>query len=397
MANIVDRRLSGKNKSAENREKFKKRYKQHINHAVKDAIASRKIEDIKGSKDIVIPKDDITEPTFRKSKDRDFEEVFPGNGKYVPGDRIFKPEDGDRSNGASNSGEGEDDFLFTLSPEEFMNSFFDDLELPNNIKKSLNSEDEYKLHRAGFVTSGIPSNLNIIRSYKNSLARKIALEGYYDEEIEKVEDADKLLLIEEKKSIPLLEEIDLRYNHREKKPEPTTKAVIIMLMDVSGSMGEREKDLAKRFFILLYLFIKKNYGKAELVFIRHTTEAQEVDEETFFYGRETGGTVVSCGINLINEIIEERYLAKGYNIYVAQASDGDNWPDDNEYVVDLLKTKTLKYIQYMFYLQVHYKSENKLLDNYEMLEEQVNNFATGVVISQDRIYPIFRDFFEGKK
>jgi uncharacterized sporulation protein YeaH/YhbH (DUF444 family) len=398
MTNVVDRRLNGKNKSAVNRAKFKKRYKSQIKEAVADAVARRGIDNIKRSKDIVIDRESISEPTFRKSRDANSEHVHPGNDTYITGDKISKPRGGSGSGGsASDSGEGEDDFLFTLSPEEFMDAFFEDLELPNNIKESLQADDDYKLQRAGFVSSGIPSNLNVIRSYKNSLARKIALEAYYDEEIEKATDEEvKKQLLEERNSIPMLEEIDLRYNHREKVPEPSKKAVIFLVMDVSGSMDQHRKDLAKRFFILLYLFIKKAYGKSEVVFVRHTTESQEVDELTFFYSRETGGTIISPAFKLINDIIEERYKGKGYNIYVAQASDGDNWASDNPYLCDYLKSVILPQVQYMFYLQVARADYSDLYKHYLSLSEEVANFSIDFALEPAMIYPVFRKFFEGE-
>src|SRR5690606_4945804 len=105
-----------------------------------------------------------------------------------------------------------------------------------------------------------------------------------------------------------------------KKPEPVTHAVVFFLMDVSMSMGDAEKMIAKKFFILLYLFLSKNYKKIEIRFVRHTQEAQEVDEQTFFYSTETGGTQVSSGLKLINEIIDNELKVSETNIYVAQAS-----------------------------------------------------------------------------
>lgn len=397
MTNIVDRRLNGKNKSAINREKFKQRYKEQIKKAVADAVSKRKIGDIKGSKDILINKDYLTEPTFRKSKDSNEEWIHPGNKDYVKGDTIQKPEEKGGIGGAGNSGGGEDDFLFTISPDEFMEAFFEDLELPNNIKTTLQSEEEYKLHKAGFVSNGLPSNLNIIRSFKNSISRKIALEAYYDDEIEKEEDKEiKEQLLQDKNNIAFLEELDLRFNHREKKPEPSKKAVIFFLLDVSGSMGTHEKDLAKRFFILLYMFIKKQYGKSDVIFVKHHSDAKEVDEEDFFYGRETGGTVVSTGLTLINKIIDERYADKNYNIYIAQSSDGDNYDEDNDYTIKILQNELLPKIQYMFYLQVARGHHSELLKYYLWLAREVENFSADLAVEINEIYPVFRKFFEGE-
>src|SRR5690606_20358501 len=124
--------------------------------------------------------------------------------------------------------------------------------------------------------------------------------------------------------IPFIDTFDLRYDNRIDRPKPTTQAVMFCVMDVSGSMGPEEKDMAKRFFMLLYLFLTRTYEKIQVVFISHHTEASEVDEETFFYSRETGGTVVSSALNLMSKIIQERFPTSEWNIYAAQASDGDN-------------------------------------------------------------------------
>jgi Uncharacterized conserved protein len=109
--------------------------------------------------------------------------------------------------------------------------------------------------------------------------------------------------------LPFLDTFDLKYNLLVKQPNPSSKAVMFCLMDVSGSMTQATKDIAKRFFILLYLFLKRNYDRIEVVFIRHHTSAREVDEEEFFYSRETGGTIVSSALKMMQEIMAERYPA----------------------------------------------------------------------------------------
>src|SRR5690606_17167022 len=105
--------------------------------------------------------------------------------------------------------------------------------------------------------------------------------------------------------VPWLDDFDLKYNLHVKDPAPSSKAVMFCLMDVSGSMNQATKDMAKRFFILLYLFLKRNYEHTEVVFIRHHTSAKEVDEEEFFYSRETGGTIVSSALKLMKQILDE--------------------------------------------------------------------------------------------
>ena len=200
------------------------------------------------------------------------------------------------------------------------------------------------------------------------------------------------------KRIPYLDPIDLRYRSRIRVPVPTSKAVMFCLMDVSGSMDEGRKDLSKRFFILLYLFLTRHYEKIELVFIRHHTQAAEVDEENFFHARETGGTVVSSALILMEEIIKARYSPTEWNIYGAQASDGDNWHHDSGRCRELLNDKLLPLCRYFAYVQVADEEQN-LWEEYSQLLEPNRHFAMRKATEPSMIYPVFRDLFkkEGAK
>jgi len=328
---IIDRRLAGKNKSIGNRERFLRRHKDQIREAVKRAVDGRGIRDIAQGEDIHIPKRDITEPVFGHGQGGKREMVHPGNQEYVRGDRIERPRGGGGGGGggqASDSGEGDDDFVFHLSKEEFMQVFFDDLALPNLARTTLAETPEFKTHRAGFSSDGTPNNLHVVRSMRGAIGRRIALGGDSRKELRRLEEHLETLkqhpdtpahqheikaLEEEIEAlrarlgrIPYLDPIDLKYRSRVRVPVPTAKAVMFCLMDVSGSMDESRKDLAKRFFILLYLFLTRHYEKIDIVFIRHHTQAQEVDEENFFHSTETGGTVVSSALVLMEEIARAR-------------------------------------------------------------------------------------------
>ena len=353
---IIDRRLSGKNKSIGNRERFLRRYKEQIKGAVRRAIDGRGIRDLERGEDIRIPKKDISEPVFHHGQGGQRDMVHPGNQEYVTGDRIARPKSGGGGGGsgkgqASDSGEGEDDFVFSLSKEEFMQVFFEDLALPHLIRTQLAETPEWKSHRAGFTSDGTPNNLHVVRSMRGALGRRIALGTDKRRELHQLEahletllaqpaDAERddaiaqtreriALLRSRIEAIPFLDPIDLRFRSRVRVPVPTSKAVMFCLMDVSGSMDESRKELSKRFFILLYLFLTRHYEKIDIVFIRHHTQAQEVDEQGFFHSTETGGTVVSSALVLMEEIIRARYPSDQWNIYGAQASDGDNWHHDS--------------------------------------------------------------------
>ena len=416
---IIDRRLAGKNKSIGNRERFLRRHQDQVRDAVRRAVDGRGIRDIERGEDIHIPKRDINEPVFGHGQGGKREMVHPGNQEYVAGDQIERPKggggQGSGSGEASDSGEGEDDFVFHLSKEEFMQIFFDDLALPRMTQTQLAETPEWKSHRAGFVSDGTPSNLSVVRSMRGAIGRRLAigagsrgelraleeeLERVLGEPVSEARDAHRDELVSRISAlknrlarIPYLDPIDLRFRSRVKVPVPTTKAVMFCLMDVSGSMDEARKELSKRFFILLYLFLTRHYDKIDLVFIRHHTQAQEVDEENFFHARETGGTVVSSALVLMDEIIKARYSPTEWNIYGAQASDGDNWHHDSGRCRELLTDSLLPVCRYFAYVQVAEEEQN-LWEEYTRLQETHPQFAMRKVNSASQIYPVFRDLFK---
>ncbi|MBK6469707.1 MAG: YeaH/YhbH family protein [Betaproteobacteria bacterium] len=427
MQQIIDRRLAGKNKSIGNRERFLRRHKEQIREAVKRAIDGRSISDVERGEDIHIPKKDLSEPVFGHGQGGMRETVHPGNKEYVQGDRIERPKGGQGGGGsgkgqASDSGEGEDDFVFSLSKEEFMQVFFEDLALPDLVRTQLAEVPEFKSQRAGFSADGTPNNLHVVRSMRGALGRRIALGNAPRRELQAMEErlarmkaalqpgdaiaeAEIKALAEEiaklrvrVERIPYLDPIDLRYRSRIKVPVPTSKAVMFCLMDVSGSMDEGRKELSKRFFILLYLFLTRHYEKIDLVFIRHHTQAAEVDEENFFHARETGGTVVSSALVLMEEIIRARYDPSQWNIYGAQASDGDNWHHDSGRCREILNDKLLPLVRYFAYVQVAEEEQN-LWDEYTQLLDVNKHFAMRKAVEASQIYPVFRDLFkkEGAK
>ena len=421
MTQVIDRRLSGKNKSAVNRQRFIRRFKAQIKRAVADAVSGRSIVDIDNGEKINIPARDMSEPTFQHGRGGRREAVHPGNTDFVTGDRIKRPPDaaGGQGGKASDSGEGEDEFAFQLSREEFLELFFEDLALPDLVKTQLAKLVDFKSVRAGYTSDGVPTNINVIRSLRGALARRIALRGPHmkrlrevdaeltalqpapDEADEESESAPRRLELEEEvrhlrqriESIPFIDSFDLRYNNRIKQPRPTTQAVMFCLMDVSGSMDEERKDIAKRFFILLYLFLTRNYERIEVVFIRHHTVAKEVDEDEFFHSRESGGTVVSSALKLMQDIIRERYPITEWNIYAAQASDGDNWDDDSSTCRDLLISKILPCLQYFAYVEITPDAHQTLWQEYQRVAEAYGNFAMRQIDAPSDIYPVFRELF----
>ena len=427
MTHIVDRRLNGKNKSAVNRERFLRRYRHHIKKAVSDAVHQRSITDIERGEKVSIPSRDIDEPVFHHGQGGRREMVHPGNREFVAGDRLPKPEGGDgqgQGQGkASPNGEGMDEFAFQITQEEFLNFLFDDLELPNLVRKKLKDTESFNYVRSGFSTQGVPAKLDVVRSLRGAHARRLGLGGARKKKIRELEaqladlkmapnelDAafsheDQIKVLEAEiaqlkanvKRIPFIDEIDLRYRQHLKQHKPATSAVMFCLMDVSGSMTQTHKDIAKRFFILLYLFLQKNYKKIDVVFIRHHTSAKEVNEEEFFYSRETGGTIVSSALKLMQKIIESRYSPAEWNIYTAQASDGDNWNDDSPVCSKLLADQLLPLVQYYAYIEITPQNHQMLWYEYEkILARFPHAFAMQQIADASDIYPVFRRLFERK-
>ena len=416
---IIDRRKQGKQKSAVNRQRFLKRFRKHIKEAVSDAVGKRSITDMDRGEEISIPRKDISEPIFRHGQGGRQRRILPGNKEFVTGDRIKRPSGGGSGGGkgkASNTGEGMDEFVFELNQQEFLEFMFEDLELPNLVRKQLKDTEAYKLVQGGYVREGIPARLNVVQSLRGAQARRIALGGAIRREIRALKEElegldDNADTLERKRDInleldrlgrrlnhiPFLDDFDLRYNNVIKEPTPTTSAVMFCLMDVSGSMTQDIKDLAKRFFILLHLFLRRHYEKTDVVFIRHHTKADEVDEEEFFYSRETGGTVVSSALDLMKKVVAERYPAESWNIYAAQASDGENWHDDSPRCRDLLINSLLPLVQYYAYVEINPGQDQELWNAYEDITELFpDQFAMRKVKDAGEIFPVFRDLFERK-
>jgi len=431
---FIDRRLNPKDKSLSNRQRFLKRCRAQIKEAVDQAVRERCVTDADRGETITIPAKRIHEPKFRHADTGGIrEKVYTGNSDFVAGDRIDKPLAGSGKGKAgkegSDHGETEDSFRFYISREEFLDLFFEGLELPDLQKKCLKKVYSEKLHRSGYSIAGTPANINLLRTMRNSMGRRIALKRPKQEEVleiqrkifelEKVSDPTKaqrrLLkklhakaeqLSRKRKVVAYVDPLDVRYNYFVPKPEPSTNAVMFCLMDTSASMGEREKDLAKRFFVLLHLFLRRRYKKIDVVFIRHTHESKEVDEETFFYSTDSGGTVVSTALQEMEQIILDRYPASEWNIYAAQASDGENFSDDSPKCEEILNQVIMPRCQYYAYIEIldereavfltDHDSGSELWRSYRQVYGLWPHFEMKRIFKPSDIYPVFRELFTKK-
>jgi uncharacterized sporulation protein YeaH/YhbH (DUF444 family) len=427
--NVIDRRLNPSGKSLPNRQRFMRLARETIKEAVIRSIRERALGDVEGKEVVSIPMKRIAEPRLRHAaQGGNRDQVFPGNKEFVQGDTLPKPKSGsgERGSQAAPDGDGEDDFRFTLSSEEYLDILFEELELPDLAKMQLKDTTTLRYHRAGHSSSGAPSNLNLVRTMRHSLARRISLGRPRTGEVIQLEleisaleakaerrpDEDALLaemkakrelLSARARRIGYIDPVDLRYNRFEPTPRPSAQAVMFCLMDVSGSMTEDMKDLAKRFFLLLHMFLSRKYEHVDIVFIRHTSEAKEVDEETFFHSRETGGTVVSTALAEMRRIVDERYPVDAWNIYAAQASDGDNYASDSHTCLQLLEEDILPICQYFAYVEVYDRRQaeiflsnlnvSELWKDYQTVPASHPNFAMKRVFSKADVFPVFHQLF----
>ncbi len=415
MNSLIDRRLNGRNKSAVNRERFLRRYKDQIRKAVHGMIRDRSIQDMDQGGEINLPARDISEPTFRHGAGGDREMVHPGNREFAKGDAIDRPQGGE-GQGGNEPGEGEavDQFTFSLSRAEFLNLFFEDLELPHLARNQLGEVSQKKWQRAGYTTTGSPSMLSISRTLKSSLARRVALSVKARADLEDAEErlakalsagapAVHIRTLEQDVEdcrerlarVPFLDDLDLRYRNRVSVSIPMARAVMFCLMDVSGSMDEGKKDLAKRFFTLLYLFLSRKYEHVDLVFIRHTDNAEEVDEQTFFYDPKSGGTIVLSALELMREIVEKRYPPTAWNVYAAQASDGDSFGADAGKSARFLAEHLLPASRYFAYIEIPDSQEARKSSLWAEYEQKLEpHFVMRRICERGEIYPVFHDLFK---
>ena len=418
MSTVIDRRLNPRDKSLRNRQKFIHRSREQIKRVVRDAINDGKIADIEDGRVRVRAKG-LDEPEFGidpKTGKRDY--ILPGNERYVVGDREQKPQDQSGSGGTQGGlGTSEDDFEFVLDRDEFLDFIFDDLELPDLVKRQMRDVTQVLPKRAGYTTTGNPSQLDVIRSMKNSMGRRIGLARPKNEEIEELEleltlardreDNERILLLEEQirelrrrqTAIPWMDPVDVRYRNFVLQPQPMTQAVMFCIMDVSASMGENEKSLAKRFFFFLHMFLIRKYRRVDIIFIRHHESARETDEQDFFHSKESGGTVVSSATDLTRKIIQERYPTDEWNIYVAQASDGDNNGEDVNPLAQSI-AQLLPLVQYYAYVEIknqwylnNFTINSSVWKTYTLINREFNKINMRRAEEMADIWKVFRELF----
>lgn len=340
----------GKDRSAEDRRRHRELVEESIKKNIGNIIAEESIIGKSKDKKIKIPIRSIKEYQFIYGKNS--KGVGSGDGTERRGDKIGEDKLGDKGKGSGQAGnqEGEDVYETEVTMEELISYLFEDLNLPDIDKKKLAELESIKsIKKIGYQHKGIPPRLAKRRSVVEKIKRKQSFirshceydgkaEEKYDDEqadiphIQETDNSNQVL----KGRFPFMED-DLRYHRIREDHKKDFNAVVICIMDVSGSMDQTKKYMARSFYFLLYQFILLKYSNVEVVFIAHTTTAKEVNEDEFFHRGESGGTYISSGYEKALEIIEQRYNPLNWNIYAFHCSDGDNWSEDNKKAVDAAK------------------------------------------------------------
>lgn len=318
-------------RSAGDRQRHREKVRQAIKDNIADIISEEAIIGKSKDKIIKVPIKGVKEYRFVYGENS--AGVGQGNGDTQPGDVVGQSADGKPMEGQAGDRPGEDYYETDVTLEELIDIVFEDLELPFWERKKLRQVESTRLFkRKGVRSKGIRPRLDKKRSAKARLRRKHATIGprRRSETPEESTGVARHGLDEKGRERFPFHEDDLKYRHLVEDVKYESNAVLICIMDTSGSMDTVKKYLARSFYFLLYQFVSQRYENTELVFIAHHTEAREVTEEEFFHKGESGGTFVSSGYVKALEIIAERYHPLIWNIYAFHCSDGDNFPSDND-------------------------------------------------------------------
>jgi len=383
---IFKKHNTNADRSATDRRRHKEKIEKAIKEGIKDIVAEESIIGQDGKKKIKIPVRGIKEYRFVYGSNESNKQVGSAPGKDIKKGQKIKSGKSNKKMPGNKAGNtaGEEFYEVEITLDELAKYLFDDLSLPDLKKRTNSSILSEKIKRKGYRTKGIRPRLSKKETIKNKIRRQKKAErnGTYDPE------SDERFTFHEN---------DLKYKHIEITKKPITNAVIFFIMDVSGSMTKNKKFLARSFFFLLYQFIRYRYHNTETVFISHTTEAKEVNEDEFFKKASTGGTHISSGLTKSLNIIEERYSPSSWNIYAFHCSDGENWSEDNEKAKNAM-SNLINISQLSGYVQIKGKNEShwgeEMADVFAPLVQ--DNFKILKIHGKDDIWAEFARLFGGK-
>jgi uncharacterized protein len=363
-------------RSARDRSRHRQKVRESIRNNIVDIIAEESIIGQSRDKIVKIPIRGVREYRFV------YGDNAPGagsaSGEVQPGQVIGEAEQEGQSEGMPGHQPGIDFYETDVALEELIDIMFEDLELPNLERKNLRQiEVEAMRKRKGFRKVGVRSHLDKRRTAISRLRRAVAAHSGTETEDPR---------------FPFHRD-DLKYRRLVREIRPQSNAVVLCIMDTSGSMDTMKKYLARSFFFLLYRFVKTRYQNVEVVFVAHDADAREVGEEEFFSKGESGGTMISTGYNKALEIVHARYHPTHWNIYAFHCSDGDNWMEDNEQAVKAAN-ELCSLCNLFGYGEIKPLNSgsygNSLLGVFEQI--RAPNFHSVVIESKDDIWPTFKEF-----
>ena len=377
-------------RSAADRSRHKRKIEKAIREGVTDIIADESIIGQEGKKRIKIPVKGIKEWQFIFGQNESNKQVGSAPGSPIHRGQVVKKgqQQQDQGNNPGND-KGEETYEVEITLEELAEYLFESLKLPDLDKKKFKVTVQEKPKQHGTRPFGIRPRLDKKESAIQRLKRKSAAKR--TEQIE--------LDPETGEEVFPFHDNDLRYHFIKDKPKEATNAVIFFMMDVSGSMTTNVKFIARSFYFLLYQFIRHKYEKVEIVFIAHTTEADEVDEERFFKRAAAGGTHISSAPFLALDLINDRYHPNSWNIYAFHCTDGDNWEEDNDKAIAAF-IELRDVCQMLSYNEIVLASERPNWDSSEnsklwarLKSIESKNMKMNILKSKDDIWPAFRHLF----
>jgi sporulation protein YhbH len=353
-------------------ERHKEKIREAIKKNLQEIVSEESIILSDGKKTVRVPIRSLEEYRFRFDPGRQ-QHAGQGDGKSRVGDVIAQePRPGRGKKGEAGSDPGYDYYEAEISMEELSELIFEDLSLPNLEQKRQQELQTDAVRFTDIRKHGPLTNLDKKRTILENMKRN-AIKG--------------------EPRFKELKNEDLRFKVWEPTIRYESNAVVIAMMDVSGSMGEFEKYIARSFYFWMVRFLRTKYNNVHIVFISHHTEAREVTEEEFFHKGESGGTQVSSAYELALQIIKERYNPHDWNIYPFHFSDGDNLPWDNDRCVQLV-LQLMQLCNIFGYGEIregHYRSPSTLMSAYSKINDK--KFVAVTISDKKEVYPALRKFF----
>jgi hypothetical protein len=327
-----------------------------------------------GARTVRVPVRMLEHYRFRLLSTGDAQGVGQGNVK--PGDVLGQsnPSGGSGQKGAGGKDHGGIELMLEFKVDDIVDWLWDDLKLPN-LKPRAGATEEAEWKREGWDRRGARSRLDRRRSLRESVKRR-ALDA----------------------SSPTFTDEDLRYRQLAKRRQPSLRAAVFFLLDVSGSMSDRDRQLAKTFFFWVAAGLKREYKALDIVFVAHTTDAWEFSEPDFFKVTGSGGTVASVGLNKVHEIMEQRFDPSVCNVYLFYASDGDNASDDRAAAASALD-EIAQAARYAGYVEISTGVRSSLSEISSLFQSAIDEglpCSRFSIAGPDDVAPAVRHFFSAE-